>query len=211
MLAAFAFVYQYMKRGERPCRYSIKLKAAARARGPSRRHGYCRGLFNEYPSYLKFLDINIPIRHRAAVVLQKQRAAGDRAVEDSAGSSARQNDVVMYHDAVLQECHTRALDNFVALKAWRAEIDVVGLPLKRGQACVGKGRVHAVNRGAVAVGGRLDAIGIEHLNFVAAMHINAAIAFSLPVRVRHVGLAELEVDVRVAELIFRNDIAATDS
>ena len=64
----------------------------------------------------------------------------------------------------------------------------------------------AVDTGAIIVARILDAVGIENLDLIAAVNINAAVALCLTGAVGHIGDSELDVDVSIGELIIGNDI-----
>src|SRR5262249_55707614 len=66
----------------------------------------------------------------------------------------------------------------------------------------------AVDAAAVVVVA-LEAIAVEHLDFVAALHIDAAVAASLAGCLWHIGDAELDVELEFAvELLLGDDVAA---
>ena len=102
--------------------------------------------------------------------------------------------------AVVQHGNDRALGLMTGIvELRRGKIDVIGLPLARRQRDIDVRRLLAVDRGGLArVLGQAE--GIEYLDLVAAVLIDAAVAPALPAQGRHEGHAELNVQLVAAEL-----------
>ena len=100
---------------------------------------------------------NVSEGNGVAVILKHQRTACGTAITGySAGSYARQNDVVVNNDAVVDQGHSAVLfDLAVLIETGSTEDDVIGLPLKSRLAGICKRSVDAVNTGAVVVQRRL--------------------------------------------------------
>ena len=82
----------------------------------------------------------------------------------------------------------------------RRVVDVVGLPGQRRKAHVHARRLDAVDAAALVVLA-LQAERVEHLHFVAALQIAAAVAAPLSARRRHERQQKLDVQLAVAELV----------
>ena len=89
--------------------------------------------------------------------------------------------------------------------------DVVGLPVHGRERSVGVGRGDLVDAAAVVVLERIKTKGIEDLNFVFALELNAAVAAILALLDGHVGSAEFDVETEVGELAFGSDVALGDA
>ena len=96
-------------------------------------------------------------------------------------------------DAVVIDGDSRRRDDFFAVVFGGGEVDVVGLPGERGQAHVDVGIFQLVEAAAFVVFS-FEAERIEHLHFVAALQIDAAVAAGLAAVFGHVGQAELDVE-----------------
>ena len=130
-----------------------------------------------------------PLRHLALVllVLDAGRSLDLRILVDQ--------DVVLVHGGA-GLLHELA----VGVEPRCAEEDVERLPLARGLRGDHLGRRLAVERAAL-VGLGLLAVGVQDLDLVAALHPDAAVAAALQ------RLAELHVQVAVAELLLAADVA----
>src|SRR5262249_50879855 len=98
---------------------------------------------------------------------------------------------------------------FLAVLAFRRVVlDVIALPDGWRLAGVHFRHGHAVHCAAVA-DLTFQAVAVEHLHFIAALDIDAAVAATLPLGLRHVGDAELDVQLESAvESLFGDDVAA---
>ena len=89
------------------------------------------------------------------------------------------------------------------------EGDVVGLPLERRLAGVHRRDDLLVDRAAVVVLG-LQAVGVEDLELVDPVQVDAAVAPALSMRLGHVGHVEFQMQLEVAESLVGHDVAAAD-
>ena len=88
----------------------------------------------------------------------------------------------------------------VALTPGGVEGDVVGLPAERRLAGVDDGDDLLVDRAAVVVL-ELEAVGVEDLELVTALEVDAAVTAPLALLVGEIGDVELDVHPEVAELV----------
>src|SRR5262249_45224115 len=150
---------------------------------------------------------DIAVLHRVAVVLQEDRAGRTRvAAEAGRRVVLGQLDVVVDLDAVVENRHAARLDLLAVLARRGGELDVVTLPDGRRLAGVDEWGGDAVDGAAVVVLA-LEAIAIEHLDFVAALDVDAAVAAALAGLLGHVGHPELDVQPEfAAEFLLGDDV-----
>src|SRR5688572_3562471 len=149
---------------------------------------------------------HVAVAHLVAVVLQAQRPRRDLA-RVAAGGRSGELDVVVDADAVMPHGHARAGGLRAArVEARAGELDVVALPALGWAAGVHGRDVLAVDRAAVAHPG-LEAVGVEHLDLVASLHVDAAVAALLAAGLGHGGREEFDVIEPVAEALLRDQVA----
>lgn len=134
-----------------------------------------------------------------AVILKVKRAEGGFLVEGCGGSGLGDFDIILHEDAVEEHGHA-GVGSFVAflVEAGSSEVDVVGLPAEGREAHVELGFGSPVNASGVSFV-KIGAEGIEDLNFVSTLKIDAAVATALSAFERSVGGAEFEVEVMVSK------------
>src|SRR5262249_48704158 len=84
------------------------------------------------------------------------------------------------------------------------EVNVIRLPRERRQAHIHERRVLRVEAAAFVVLA-LEAEAVEDLEFVAVLHVDAAVGPALPAGVRHERQEELQVNLVVLESLLADD------
>ncbi len=84
----------------------------------------------------------------------------------------------------------------LGIEAWGAEVDVVGLPLQRRGAHVDARAGDLVDAAALVVE-PLEGIAVQHLDLVATLEVDAAVAARLAPGLGHEGRAELDVHAEI--------------
>src|SRR6267143_743416 len=151
---------------------------------------------------------DVAIADGIAVVLQNQRAFWRDALEVCrAGRVAGHRNVVLNQHAIVQD-RERAWNRFsIRTRFRRMENDVVGLPFPRLARCVDERRVVFVEGAGLTVEVSLVFKRIEHLDFVAALQINTAVATLLSIAFDLLRRRPLDVQLHITELFFRQDAA----
>ena len=168
-------------------------------------------LFLIRPS-IQRLNPDIAEAHGVTVVLQEQGALFDDMIIHTAGGVGKQREIVLDHDAVLQDGdRCRRLQAAVRVALCGAEDDVIGLPFHGCAAGVDQGRRDAVDSTANVICELFLQVSIQNLQLVAALNIYAAVAAILAALLGHVRCAEFHVDVRVAVGVLGYDILVRDS
>src|SRR5262249_28663143 len=154
------------------------------------------------------LDPGVAVLNRVAVILEHDRAV--LPFLNAADAAGRGGDLLVVDDgqAVLDDGEPGLLEDLVALAARGVEGDVVGLPPERRLASVDRWDDLLIDRAAVVALG-LEAVGVEHLELVDPLEVDAAVPPGLPLGVGHVGNVELEMHLEVAELLLRLDARLT--
>ena len=127
--------------------------------------------------------------------------------EDAVAGRAEDRLVVLNQDAVLKDRLAGGADQMmVRVPAGGFKNDIIGLPFAWGPANVGQRRRLPVNRAALAVRISGVVVTVEHLQFVNALHENAAVAALLAVAFgRRFGPFNMQLEV--GELILGVDAA----
>src|SRR5438105_11466162 len=151
---------------------------------------------------------DVAIADRIAVVLQNQRALWRDALEVCrAGRVAGHRNVVLNEHAIVQD--DKGTGNCLSIRGdfrWMVD-DVVSLPFPRLARCVDERRVVLIKGAGLTVEVSLVFKRIEHLDFVAALQINTAVATLLPMAFDLLRSRPLDVQLHIAELFFRHDAA----
>ena len=148
---------------------------------------------------LQRFNPDVSERDGIQVVLKKQGTFSEFLIGDAAGSGGVEFDVVLDADAVLEDGGAGIfLYGSVLVESGGAEVYVVGLPLERGLAGICERGINGIDRAAVAEVRILYAVGVENLQFICAVDINAAVALSLTGFVGHIGFAPFNVNVSIA-------------
>lgn len=146
---------------------------------------------------------NIAILDEIAMILEEEGASFSFNHGDAAGGGL-DFFIVDGFDAIVDDSDSGFFGHFIVLDFGGAEGDVIGLPLKRGFAGVdGRGDL-LVDRAAIVVL-EFQAVGVEDLQLVDALHVNAAIAASLSLGLGHVGHIKLDVQLEALEAVFGLD------
>lgn len=123
----------------------------------------------------------------------------------------RKLNVVVNYDTVLDNSKSAVLANLVTfVETGSAEDDVVCLPLKRRKAGIAKRSMYLVDTGAIVVLRILNTVGVKNLTLVATVDVNTAVTSALTGSFRHIGDSELNVNVSIAVLIVRDNVAVTN-
>ena len=123
-------------------------------------------------------------------------------------AAALQRGSVLHDHAVEHDGDVAGVEHFAVLINRAAEDDVIHLPLAGRTHGVGHGRVDAIHGAGEAVGVGGVVVVVEHLNFQLIAHRkDAAVAASLAVALRLGGCGPLDVELAVAPLGFRPNIA----
>src|SRR6266516_5680510 len=96
---------------------------------------------------------------------------------------------------------------FSVLETRRDENHVVGLPFARRARRVDQRRVLAVDRSATAIGVGTVLVAVEYLQFVFAEQKDTAVAPLLALTLRWRGRGEFEMELNVAKLLLRENVA----
>src|ERR1700757_4538896 len=90
------------------------------------------------------------------------------------------------------------------------KLDIVTLPNGRRFAGIHFGSGGFIDSAAIILF-TFEAIAVQNLHLIAALHVNTAVAASLALGLGHIGDAKLDVQLEMAvELLFGDDIAAFD-
>jgi hypothetical protein len=120
------------------------------------------------PKSFQLNDPDVAIEDWVAMVLQMQMAL-----------AAGQCEIVMDLDPVVKDIHLGRWFLGVGIDRITFELNVIGLPSERGVAHVDE-QVFVPVKAAAFVVETHEAEAVEHLNFVLAVQINAAIASAQP-------------------------------
>ncbi len=144
------------------------------------------------------------------MILQRQRFFGPvrRIGGNFAIDHRAHHFLVIVHQHVVHEHRlVGRLHQLLAVEPGRFEHDIVYLPLPRRTRRIGQRRPLPVNRACLPIGIRGIMKGIQHLDFVAAHHQNAAVAAPLAGSLDVRRLAPLHMQLNVAELLARHQVA----
>src|SRR6185312_1396998 len=157
---------------------------------------------------------DVLVAHQRVVVLQQdgvffrlRKIFRRRAVN----SRSEQFFVVVHQDTVEEDGLIGRLQYFVSIHFRGFEDDVVSLPLAGLARRVLERRPLTVDGAdlSIGIGGIVPAI--EHLNFIAALQENAAVAAVLAVAANFGGVGENHVELHIAELFLRHDVTLAES
>lgn len=150
-------------------------------------------------------DPDVAVADGVAVVLEVNGAGGVGFLIGGGGGAAGEFDVVLDDSAVVSDGESSVgglLAGGVVLGG--GEVDIVGLPSEGREAEVLAGGGDFVETAAFVVF-TVEAKAVEHLDFVAALQVDAAVAPSLVAGVWHVGEAEFDVGGEALELVLAGD------
>lgn len=127
---------------------------------------------------LQSLNPHVPEGDGIAVVLEKKGTLCHLFFTCAAGSGPPQLDIVLDAHAVLENGDPCVLGHTsVSVKSGCPQENVVGLPFHRRLAGIGQGRIYGIDGAAVIKTGLLDAVGIQHLQLVAALMYTPLLPF----------------------------------
>ena len=136
-----------------------------------------------------------------AVVLQVKGAGVGPFFDGGCRGAVGQFGVVLHDYAVQAGGEARIFYLFaLCIVFCSRELGVVGLPDQGGQAHIHRGVFNAVNTSGFIVFAK-ESEGVEHLRFVTALVIDAAVAAALSARARHVRSHELDMESMAPELL----------
>lgn len=140
-------------------------------------------------------DPDVAEAHRVSVVLEVDRSGFGTFAEGSGGGGVIGFDVFVDEDPVVPDGEARVGRLFaVCSKLRRGEVDVVGLPGKRGETHVHSGFSHGVDAAAFVVEtGETE--GVEDLDFITALSVESAVAALLATGFRSERRAKFYVEV----------------
>ena len=165
------------------------------------------GLRRFFGEKLQSFNPNVAVGYGVAVILKEKGTFCYSIIGYTAGSGLVEHDVVLNADTVLNDGGSCTLGSFALfVEARSAEVNVVGLPFESRLAGIYTGGILAVDTAAVIGLGVFNAIGVQNLELVATVDVNAAVALCLTGAVGHIGFLPLNVDVSVAVLNGRNNI-----
>src|SRR5690348_6702586 len=130
--------------------------------------------------------------------------------EDAVAGRSPDFRVVLHQHAVLEDGDVCRHRDLAALEdGWR-EGDVVGLPLTGRPAGIRERRMLAVDGAGLAIGVGDVVVAVEHLDFILALQIYAAVTSRLALSLGRIGLAPFEVELNGAEFLFRLDVTLAE-
>ena len=150
-------------------------------------------------------DPDVAVADGVAVVLEVDGAGGVGFFDGGGGGAVGEFDVVLDDGAVVGDGEA-GVGGFVAggVVLGGGEVDVVGLPGEGREAEVLAGGGDFVEAAAFVVFA-VEAEAVEHLDFVAALEVDAAVAAGLAPGVGHEREAEFDVGGEALELVFAGD------
>lgn len=150
-------------------------------------------------------DPDVAVADGVAVVLEVDGAGGVGFFDGGGGGAVGEFDVVLDEDAIVADGEAGGGGFLAVGVVFRGgEIDIVGLPGERWEAEVLAGGGDFVEAAAFVVFA-VEAEAVEHLDFVAALEVDAAVAAGLATGVGHEGEAEFDVGGEALELVLAGD------
>ena len=173
-----------------------------------------KGLLSAFSLLLwgcKFTEPDVAVADWMVVVLQRKRefvrTCGVRRTDVMAGGSG-EFDIVLRENTVVEDGNVRGASEFAGcIKARAMPDDVVDLPLAGGTRSIDERRILTVHRGNLAIGISFAVVRIQHLNFVKAHQEDAAVTAVLVFAFGRIGLAKLDMELAIAEVVFSTDVA----
>ena len=160
--------------------------------------------------FLELPNPDVAVANWIAVVLENQRAFGCKAGEFGGGGRlALHRNMVLNQDSVMENREGSWEDGFsVGRLLGCVKDDVVGLPFTRLARGVHQGGCVVVEGTRLAVEVGLVVVGVENLDFVAALEVNSTVAPALAVAFDFSGSGPFDMKLAITEFLASDNAAS---
>jgi hypothetical protein len=151
---------------------------------------------------------DVPESDGIAVILQEERSErGNSGKLCRSRRTSLDRGSVLNEHAIVQNGKAARFDGTIRPLFGSAEDDVVGLPFSRLFRGVDQWRGHSVERTGLSLRIGFILVGIEHLNLVTALEVNAAVAPALPCPLDLGWSGPLNMQLHISKLLPGHDAA----